>query len=282
MNQDMDALQAIDWCARWHSMYDREKQQSESLSNWQSNPSDPWQARAKSFAKASGRAKQPDSFLQFVLPHLKADDQLLDIGAGAGRHSIYLAQQGWQVTAVEPSAAMRNQLESRLDSSSRAKLQIVAESWPSAAVERCDVAICAHALYGVREIEPFLRRMDAVSQRACFILLGFQQPSYYSAPFWERIYGQKRLPLPGALECFNALYQLGIAANLSLLPASRYSFASRDEALDDLAWRLQIRPDSPLWERLQSAIDELLIEDSDGRLSTAQQPKHIAVIWWLK
>lgn len=282
MNEDTNALPAIDWCARWRNMYDREKQQSESLRNWQARDPDPWRARAKSFASASSRTKQPDYFLQFVLPHLKPDDQLLDIGAGAGRHSIYLAQQGWKVTAVEPSAAMRSQLESRLDDSSRDQLQIVAESWPNTTVESCDVAICAHALYGVREIEPFLRQMDAVSQQACFILIGFQQPSYYSAPVWERIYAQKRLRLPGALECINVLYQLGISANLNLLPASRYSFANREEALDDLAWRLQIQPDSALWEGLQSVIDDMLIEDKDGRLVTADQPKHVAVIWWQK
>lgn len=273
---------AIDWFSIWRDMYDQEKQQSESLRNWKAKEQDPWRSRAKSFATASGRASQPDHFLQFVLPQLRPDDQLLDIGAGAGRHSIYLAQEGWQVTAIEPSGAMREQLEARSDQQARERLQIIPESWPSGTIDGCDVTICSHALYGVREIEPFLRRMDEVSRRACFILIGFQQPSFYSAPFWERIYKQERLRLPGALECFNALYQLGIAANLTLLPASRYSFASRDEALNDLEWRLQIQQDSALWERLQSAIDDLLIEDSDGRLSTAHQPKHVAVIWWQK
>jgi SAM-dependent methyltransferase len=280
MQDTKGSPQSLDWFAIWRDMYDQEKQQSESLRNWKANERDPWRARAKSFATASGRTAQPDHFLQFVIPQLREGDHILDIGAGAGRHSIYLAQQGWQVTAIEPSAAMREQLTARIDERTHNQLQIVAESWPSATIESCDVAICSHALYGVREIEPFLQRMHAISRRACFILIGFQQPSFYSAPFWERIYEEKRLRLPGALECFNALYQLGIAANLTLLPASRYSFVSREEALNDLEWRLQIQQDSPLWERLQSAINELLIEDSDGRLVTANQAQHVAVIWW--
>lgn len=31
----------------------------------------------------------------------------LDIGAGSGRDALWLAQRGWQVTAVEPAAALR-------------------------------------------------------------------------------------------------------------------------------------------------------------------------------
>ncbi len=52
--------------------------------------------------------------MQLVLPHLQPSDRVLDIGAGAGRHAVYLAQQVAHVVAVEPSFAMRQQLERRL------------------------------------------------------------------------------------------------------------------------------------------------------------------------
>src|SRR5579859_1626995 len=41
-----------------------------------------------------------------------AGPKLLDIGAGTGNYSEALAELGWSVTAVEPSAVMRRQRRS--------------------------------------------------------------------------------------------------------------------------------------------------------------------------
>ena len=53
-----------------------------------------------------------------------------------------------------------------------------------------------------------------------------RQPSYVLSPFWEALYGEPRLPLPGALECLNVLYQLGIPAQLTLLPAKFFTYGT--------------------------------------------------------
>ncbi len=118
-------------------------------------------------------------------------------------------------------------------------------------------------------------------RRACFVLLGMHQPSFVLAPFWERLYGAARHPLPGALECLNVLHQLGIPARLTLVPASRYIFADRQEALEDLRWRLSLPDDTPD-EWLLTAIDDLLERDGDGRLTPRHQPEHVAVLWWTR
>jgi hypothetical protein len=123
--------------------------------------------------------------------------------------------------------------------------------------------------------------MDAAARRACFVLLGMHQPSFALAPFWERLYAVVRHPLPGALECLNVLHQLGIPARLTLVPASRYVFADRQEALEDLRWRLSL-PDSTQDERLLTAIDGLLEQDGDRRLTPRHQPEHVAILWWTR
>ncbi len=44
------------------------------------------------------------------LPHLPAEPGFAcDIGAGSGRDALWLAEQGWTVTAIEPSEALCNQ-----------------------------------------------------------------------------------------------------------------------------------------------------------------------------
>src|SRR5262249_21398658 len=135
--------------------------------------------------------------------------------------------------------------------------------------------------YSVREIQPFLRRMDAVARRACYLLLAFRHPSSFVSPFWERLYGTPRLPLPGALECLNALYQLGIAAQLALVSVtSRVSYADEHEALSDLRWRLRAPAEPRYDELIRAAIAELLDRTEDGRLAPRGVPEQAAVIWW--
>ena len=269
-----------DWLAIWQAMHDAEHAQTVALAGQQPvRDADRWAGKARRFAQSAGRAAQPDAFLRAILPQLRLTDTLLDIGAGTGRHTAFLAQHVAQVFAVEPSASMREQLQ-RLDDRAGQHVTVLPESWPSADVPACDIAICAHVVYGVREIGPFLARMHHVARRACFLLVGFCQPSFALSPFWEAIYGVPRLPLPGALECLNVLYQLGIPAQLSLLPTSRYRFADRQEALEDLRWRLYLPNDAASEALITAAIDALLERDGSGWLALPNQPEAVAMLWW--
>ena len=220
--------------------------------------------------------------MRFVLPHLRPTDTVIDVGAGIGRHAVFLAQHVAHVIAVEPSPSMRGHLELRVAAEQADRVMVVPGRWPEAQVPPCDVAICAHVVYSIREIGPFLMGMDSVARRGCFVLVGFSSPSTYIAPLWERFYGEARAPLPGALECLNALYQLGIPAHLALLPASRYSFADEQEALEDMRWRLRCGGTSASDEAIRTAMRDLLERDSAGRLVPRNQPEHVAVLWWAR
>jgi SAM-dependent methyltransferase len=270
-----------DWLATWRRMYDDERNQAEDavLPGFVAQP-DCWAGQAARFSTAAQRAPQPDGFLRFLLPRLRPDYRLIDIGAGTGRYEPLIARAVAEVFAVEPSPSMRAQLEQRVADEQLTNVRVIANTWPNAAAA-CDVAIAAHVLYGVREIEPFLHGMNTAANRACFLLLAFRHPSSFVSPFWERLYGVPRLPLPGALECLNALYQLGITARLELVPiTSRLSYANSQEALDDLRWRLRA-PALPEYDRqVAAAIADLLEPTDDGRLAPRDMPDQAAVIWW--
>lgn len=271
-----------DWLAIWRRMYDQERDQAESASlpGFVAQP-DCWAGQADRFAAAAQRAPQPDGFLRFVLPRLRPGDRLIDIGAGTGRYEPLLAAAVAEVLAIEPSPSMRARLEQRLADDQLANVRVLADAWPGADILACDVAISAHVLYGVREIEPFLRAMNASARRACFLLLAFRHPSSFVSPFWEQLYGEPRLPLPGALECLSALYQIGIAARLDLVPVtSRLSYADEQEALADLRWRLRAPASAEYDRRISAAIASLLDRTGDGRLAPRDMPEQAAVIWW--
>jgi SAM-dependent methyltransferase len=267
-----------DWLEIWRRMYEQERAQGESATaaDFAVGP-DFWAGQADRFARAAARSRQPDGFLSFVLPRLRAGDHVLDVGAGSGRYVPLLAAHAAHVTALEPSPAMLRHLQTH----AFPNLDVVEGRWPEISVPEVDVAISAHVLYGVRDLAPFLLAMQQVARRACFLYLAIQHPASFISPFWERIHGTARLPLPGALECLNALYQLGIDAHLDVIPLQgSVLFKDEDEALADIRWRLRVGPDPQRDNQIRSAIRELLMADDEQQLHPPDPIDRAAVIWW--
>lgn len=271
-----------DWLAVWRRMYDEERAQAEAATEpGFERLSDHWAGQAGRFASAAARAPQPDSFLSFLLPRLRPTDTVIDVGAGTGRYVPLLAQTVRQVVAVEPSASMGEHLVRTVDSGPYNNVAVVAASWPGAAVPPADVVISAHVLYSLREIGPFLQALDAAAGRACYLYLALRHPTSFLSPFWERLRGEPRLPLPCALEALNALHQLAIPANMQLVPVTTmYTFADRDEALADIRHRLRFVPDAERDERILAAIDDLLLRREDGSLAPQGLATQAAVLYW--
>jgi SAM-dependent methyltransferase len=271
-----------DWLVTWRRMYDDERAQAERATVPEfARDADFWSSQAGRIAAVTRQSPQPDGFMRFLLPRLRPSDRVLDIGAGTGRYEPTLARAVAEVLAIESSPAMRARLEQRLAEERAASVRVIAASWPGAEVPPCDVVIAAHVLYSVREIGPFLLGMDAAARRGCFLLLAYRHPLSFISDFWQRFYGEPRLPLPGALECLSALYQLGIAAQLALVPvSSRFSYADADEALADIRWRLRFTPDPARDRAIRAAVDELLDREDDGRLAARDLPQQTVVIWW--
>ena len=72
-----------------------------------------YEARAKELADwyETASAERVHSWLKTLLPSAPAT--ILDVGAGSGRDAAWLAGEGYEVVAVEPSAAMRETGQSR-------------------------------------------------------------------------------------------------------------------------------------------------------------------------
>ncbi|GAB4214773.1 MAG: hypothetical protein OHK0022_53820 [Roseiflexaceae bacterium] len=280
--QGLQQASGQDWLAIWREMYDAERAQAERVTDPAfARGSDHWAPHARRFDTSGRRRSQPDDFMRFLLPQLLASDTLVDIGAGTGRYVPTLAGAVARVLAIEPSAAMRERLEGRVAEERLTNVEVIGAGWPLETPPACDVAIAAHVLYGVREIGPFLQQLHTATRRAWFLLLAVRHPSSYISPFWQRQYGEPRLPLPGALECLNALFQLGIPANLSLIPSnSGFVFDDAQEALEDIRLRLRLAPGPQNDAALRTMINELLDRDAEGRLRPRSQPAHAAVLWW--
>jgi SAM-dependent methyltransferase len=263
-------------------MYESERAQGEAATDPEfGRHADPWAGRAGRFAAASQRQPQPDSFMRALLPHLRPTDRVLDIGAGTGRYLPTLAATVREVIAVEPSAAMRAELEQVIADKGLRNVSVLAERWPPAASISADVAISAHVVYGLAEVGPFFQAMDAAARRSCHLYLGLRHPGHALAAFWERVHGEARLPLPAALEALACLHQLGVYASLALLPIpGSFRFADMDEAVEEIRHRLRLTPSPDRDARIAAAAAELLAPGADGWLTLRGQPTHAAMISW--
>jgi SAM-dependent methyltransferase len=271
-----------DWLELWRRMYDAERAQGEAATDPAfERHADAWAGRAARYAAASRRNPMPDSFMRWLEPLLRADDVVADVGAGSGRYLPYLARRVAEVIAVEPSAAMRAELARLVAEEGLTNVRVIAAGWPLEEALEADVVLSAHVVYGLREVGPFLEGLNGAARRLSALYLGLRHPTWALAPFWERMHGQPRLPLPAALEALGACHQLGLPAQLTLVPAPvAFRFLNRADALEDLYLRLQLTPNPTREEGLQAAMDGLLVPTEDGMLMPRTQQRHAAVVWW--
>lgn len=240
----------IDWAERWRAMV-----AAAGPAVGDGTERDPWLHRALRFDRI-GR-EHPDSALERLCEGMRSTDLVADLGAGAGRHAVPMARRCARLFAVEPSAAMRERLEARIDEE-QAQVTVIAESFPCP-LPTVDVAYSCHVLYGVADAATFLERMTLGSRRLCRLLLGLRAPSERLAPLFRALHGDTRGPRPAALEALALLHQLGYAATLRLVERSSrpMTFLDTSDDLDELCHRLRLAPSDATRARVRAALDAL-------------------------
>jgi len=241
---------------------------------------DPWLGRADRFAAYSAALPPDDPLFLRLRDAVRPDDTVLDVGAGAGRYAVPLAGLARAVVAVEPSPAMRRHLAARLDAAGVGNVAVVGAAWPDAEVDAADVSLCAHVVYGVREIGPFLRALDRHTRRLCLIAIRVEQhPGMIELA--RLVLDEERVRQPALIDLYNALAALGIAADVQVGPASSgFRFADHADAAAHYADRLRLPAEGERMERLHAALAAHLIRGRDGRWRWPGPPPRNAIVSW--
>ena len=262
---------------RHDRMMREEREQAERLRTDQGGSADIWKGNANRFAVP---ASEPP-VVGVLAGLVDADARVIDVGAGGGRITIPLSLRVREMVAVEPSAAMRDVLMQGIDQRGIRNLRIIPETWETAEVDPADLVFAAHVTYGIPDIEPFLRKLDAHATKVA-ALVAFTDPAQHVlAPFWKYVYGEARLRLPCRDELLDVLRELG--TSLQVIPVDRQqvsSFGDPETAFELLRRRLFIGQGNPLEDRLRDAIGRLTVE-RDGELWPVDaRPNQQSVIWW--
>src|SRR5215216_6378476 len=105
-----------------------------------------------------------DPVLEAVAAYLSPGDVLLDVGGGAGRVSLPLAGRCREVINVEPSPGMAAAFRDAAREAGIANARAVEADWLEAG-EAGDVAVASDVTYFVRDIVPFVKKLDAAARK---------------------------------------------------------------------------------------------------------------------
>lgn len=229
-------------------------------------------------AHASRRNERPDQLLDFVLKRIDGETTVLDIGAGNGRWTIPLAKIAKTITAVEPSNAMLDILHKNIAAAKLNNIQITQSSWEDAIVKPHDITVCAHAMYSSPDLASFVRKIERYTTRTCYLAIRLPPSDGIIGELSLSIYGHHH-DSPNAIIAYNALYSIGIYANV-LVESDIYRWA--DNTFEEAFARAKRHL------RLQSSITyNTLIRDTLAkRLSLLNNSyvwpngMHSALLWW--
>jgi SAM-dependent methyltransferase len=162
---------------------------------------------------ARKRTERPDPLLDFILSMADSQDTVIDVGPGSGRWTIPLARKVKKVTAVEPTPEMAEILVENLQSAALKNVTVVSQTWEKADLPGHNICLCAHAMYNNPDLAGFARKMEGSADKLCGLSIRIPPPEGVMADLSELIYG-RRHDSPDAVIAYNALYSLGINANV--------------------------------------------------------------------
>ena len=275
-------MQSIpDWLLLWKELVEVQARRHKPTAD-RASP-DVWHARARSYHEAvQQRWSQPDSSRDFIADDLRhhPGETVLDIGAGTGAWTVFLARVARQVTALDPSPAMLRVLRENVAEAALNNVTIVEGGWPEVDVAPHDVIFCSHALYGVADFATAVQRIVAVARRRCYLLLRIVTPDSVMAQAAQHIWGQP-FDSPNFQVAYNALGQMGIFANVLLEDSGLWrpwTHDSLEEALDNVKRRFNLTEDGTHDTFLRDLLARHLTE-ADGQWVWPRGTRSALVYW---
>ena len=158
-------------------------------------PRDPHRFAVERFTALAAEAlRQPPTATQErARAALPAGGSVLDIGCGGGAASLPLAPPAAQLIGVDPSADMLAAF-TRAAGARGAGVRTVIGVWPEVATGTpvADVVVCAHVVYNVADLPPFVRALTGHARHRVVLELPEVHPLAWLTPYWQALHGLDR------------------------------------------------------------------------------------------
>ena len=226
---------------------------------------DSWNQLSARFAPVA-EGEPEDPMITLMQPWLEPKDTVLDVGCGAGRLTVPLAGICQSIIGIDSSPTMLNLLSNQVQDRQITNLRIDESTWEEWPEETVDVVLMSRLLYAIHPIEEFLEKAHRVASRGIIVMLSTAQPVAFFHPLREAAYGESRIEPTGANELRSVLESWGIAIDVRASePVPTRAFPDAHTALRSAVTRLNIRENTPEYDKLRVAVDEALTETSDGK-----------------
>lgn len=263
---------AIDWNRIW-----REDRQRRSC---KAKGSADWNRKAASFARRNRHSAYVDRLIEIINPAPSAS--VLDVGSGPGTLAIPLARRVRQVTALDFSPRMLEELTAGAAAEGMENITTVQgaweDDWTGLGLTPHDIAVASRSL-AVDDLEAALLKINNFARQKVYLT-----DRVGSGPFDPEVFaavGRPFEPGPDYIITLNMLYRLGIHARVDFIPAEySASYANRAEAVDSLIWMLEeLQPGEA--EKFEAYLDKRLSLQADGTWLVARRHQPLwAVLWW--
>ena len=149
-----------------------------------------------------------------------------------------------------------------------------------------DATLTCDVTYFVRDIVPFVEKMQAAASRRVVIQVWSEPPPNRGADLFRRVYGEALAPMPGHRELLPVLWEMGILPEVRVMPAQTWweswHYPTREEALDSVIFGRWSREGVRDTARriFDEQFDELFAPDADGYRAIWRQPMRELLITW--
>jgi 2-polyprenyl-3-methyl-5-hydroxy-6-metoxy-1,4-benzoquinol methylase len=171
---------------------------------------------ARRFRADPHRSLDPN--LAAIAMYVRPDDVLIDVGGGAGRLSLPLALRCREVVNVDPSPGMSREFTESAAEAGISNARLVQSDWLTAPDISGDVVLAANVTYFVREIVPFIEKLQTAARRLVILAIGSPPPPMQNTALFQLLHGEALEMVPGQPELLPVLWELGIVPDVRLLP----------------------------------------------------------------
>jgi len=236
--------------------------------------------RVRLFSQAIQLSDFPAKVVKALEPTLADCESVLDVGAGVGSLTVPISKCVPQVTALEPSPTMLDELRATLARNHLENVTCLQAAWGETEIAPHDLVLVANVASIFENLLGFLTAAEPLAHRAVALVqnVGPGAEKFYLGELYPLLLGRSYPQREDYLRTLALLHSLGIYANVQIV-AYRFDqpFATMEEATD--FWTEQMRLTEPEQRRRLLAFLQSRLEHVGGHL-IAPMRRQSAVIWW--